>query len=120
LKNLTIPQELTDLTFLELLNFSNNHLVGKIPQSRQFSPFDSSSFGGNAGLCGPPLSKLPCGASPYTPTLNFVIRSSPHHVDMVLFLFVGLGFGVRFAAAIVVKWNRVGRWFIAIARALSG
>jgi hypothetical protein len=62
-----IPQELTDLTFLDVLNLSDNHLVGKIPQSRQFSTFDSNSFEGNAGLCGPPLSNLPCGASPHTP-----------------------------------------------------
>jgi hypothetical protein len=113
-----ILQGLTDLTFLELLNLSNNYLVRKIPQSRQLSTFDSSSFGGNAGLCGPPLSKLPCGASPYTPSPQVVDRSSPHHVDVVLFLFIRLGFGVGFAAAIVVEWNRVSRWFIATARAL--
>eukprot|EP00267_Zea_mays_P048427 XP_020400994.1 LRR receptor-like serine/threonine-protein kinase GSO2 [Zea mays] len=106
-----IPQELTDLTFLEILNLSNNHLVGRIPQSHQFSTFGSSSFGGNPGLCGPPLSELPCGASPYTPSAQRVPRSSPHCVDVVLFLFTGLGFGVGFAAAILVKWNRVGRWF---------
>ncbi|KXG24369.1 hypothetical protein SORBI_3007G032600 [Sorghum bicolor] len=105
-----ILQGLTDLTFLELLNLSNNYLVRKIPQSRQLSTFDSSSFGGNAGLCGPPLSKLPCGASPYTPSPQVVDRSSPHHVDVVLFLFIRLGFGVGFAAAIVVEWNRVSRW----------
>nr|AAT39470.1 cf2-like protein [Zea mays] len=106
-----IPQELPDLTFLEILNLSNTHLVGRIPQSHQFSTFGSSSFGGNPGLCGPPLSELPCGASPYTPSAQRVPRSSPHCVDVVLFLFTGLGFGVGFAAAILVKWNRVGRWF---------
>ncbi|OEL33393.1 hypothetical protein BAE44_0005588, partial [Dichanthelium oligosanthes] len=111
-----IPQELTNLTFLDVLNLSNNHLIGEIPQSRQFSTFDSSSFGGNTGLCGPPLSELPCGASPYTPSAEHVDKSF-HHGDMVLFLFVGLGFRVRFVSSIVVKWNRVGRCFIATARA---
>ncbi|CAO2189888.1 unnamed protein product [Urochloa humidicola] len=110
-----IPQELSGLTFLDVLNLSDNHLVGKIPQSRQFSTFGNSSFEGNAGLCGPPLSKLPCGASPHTPGPDQV--SNLHHVDVVLFLFVGLGFGVGFAAAVLVRWNRVGRWFIATARA---
>ncbi|AQK41746.1 Cf2-like protein [Zea mays] len=115
-----IPQELTDLTFLATLNLSDNDLVGRIPQSRQFSTFGSSSFGGNPRLCGPPLSEFPCGASPspYTPSAQLVHRSSPNSFDVVLFLFIGLGFGVGFAAAIVVKWNRVGRWFIANARAL--
>ncbi|KAF8712823.1 hypothetical protein HU200_028596 [Digitaria exilis] len=101
-----IPQELADLTFLEVLNLSYNHLVGKIPQSRQFSTFDSSSFEGNEGLCGPPLSTLPCGASPYTPSVPQVNRPF-HHVDVVLFLFVGLGFGAGFAASVLVKWGGI-------------
>ncbi|TVU43439.1 hypothetical protein EJB05_09912, partial [Eragrostis curvula] len=101
-----IPQDLTDLTFLDVLNLSSNHLVGKVPQSHQFSTFGSSSFEGNSGLCGPPLSELPCGASPYSPNVTNVHKSS-HHVDVVLFLFVGLGFGIGFAAAILVKWGRM-------------
>ncbi|TVU43448.1 hypothetical protein EJB05_09921, partial [Eragrostis curvula] len=101
-----IPPELTNLTFLGALNLSSNQLVGKIPQSHQFSTFDSSSFGENAALCGPPLFELPCGASPYTPDVTIVQKSS-HHVDVVLFLFIGLGFGVGLAVAILVKWGRV-------------
>jgi hypothetical protein len=112
-----IPQALTNLTFLDVLNLSNNHLVGKIPQSHQFSTFDSSSFGGNAGLCGPPLSKLPCGYSPQTPGAAAQVNESSHHVDVVQFLFAGIGFGVGFAAAIVVRWGRIGRWFTATVRA---
>jgi hypothetical protein len=108
-----IPQELTDLTFLSVLNLSNNHLVGKIPQENQFSTFNSSSYEGNAGLCGPPVSKLPCGASRYTPGAAKVYKSS-HRVDVVLFVFISLGFGVGFAMAILLKWEWVGRWFIAI------
>lgn len=105
-----IPQELTDLTFLGSLNLSNNHLVGKIPQSRQFSTFDSSSFEGNTGLCGPQLPKFPCGGSP--PSMAHVNKHS-RNIDVVLFLFTGLGFGIGFAAAIVVKWGQIGRWFTA-------
>ncbi|KAG2621977.1 hypothetical protein PVAP13_3NG293446, partial [Panicum virgatum] len=55
-----IPQELTNLTFLSTLNLSNNQLDERIPQLRQFGTFENSSFDGNAGLCGPPLSKQ-CG-----------------------------------------------------------
>jgi Leucine-rich repeat (LRR) protein len=99
-----IPQELTDLTFLSVLNLSSNHLVGKIPQENQFSTFNSSSYEGNVGLCGPLLSKLACGASPYTPGAAKVYKS-PHRVDVVLFVFIGLGFGIGFAMAIVLKWG---------------
>ncbi|TVU43436.1 hypothetical protein EJB05_09909, partial [Eragrostis curvula] len=111
-----IPQDLTNLTFLDVLNLSNNHLVGKVPQSRQLSTFGSSSFEGNSGLCGPPLYELPCGVLPNSPNVTNVHKYS-HRVDVVLFLFVGLGFGVGFAAAILAKWGRVGRWFVATARA---
>jgi Leucine-rich repeat (LRR) protein len=97
-----IPEELTKLTFLGSLNLSNNHLVGQIPQSRQFSTFDSSSFGGNTGLCGLQLPESPCGGSPHTPSVAHVDKSS-RHVDVVLFLFVGLGFGVGFTAAVVLR-----------------
>jgi hypothetical protein len=52
-----IPMQLTQLTFLATFNVSHNQLIGPIPQSTQFNTFDSSSFGGNLGLCGNPLSK---------------------------------------------------------------
>ncbi|KAJ8528160.1 hypothetical protein K7X08_021852 [Anisodus acutangulus] len=52
-----IPQELTRLTFLEKLNLSQNLLDGPIPQGPQFNTFSNDSYGGNLGLCGPPLSK---------------------------------------------------------------
>ncbi|KAE8792095.1 LRR receptor-like serine/threonine-protein kinase FLS2 [Hordeum vulgare] len=93
-----IPQELTSLTFLAILNLSDNRLMGKIPQSRQFSTFDSNSFKGNLGLCGPPFS-TPCGVSLAPPSVARAEKSSD--VDVILFLFAGLGFGVGFAAAIL-------------------
>ncbi|XP_044974542.1 receptor-like protein 7 [Hordeum vulgare subsp. vulgare] len=110
-----IPQELTNLTFLANLNLSDNRLVGKIPQSRQFLTFESNSFEGNLGLCGPPFSK-PCSVYFTPPSMALVEKSSD--VDVILFLFVGLGLGVGFAAAILMTWGQIGKWFIKLARAL--
>ncbi|KAG5537172.1 hypothetical protein RHGRI_024563 [Rhododendron griersonianum] len=61
-----IPQQLTQLTFLSILNVSHNRLTGPIPQGEQFSTFENSSYDGNLGLCGVPLSKL-CGTSETQP-----------------------------------------------------
>ncbi|KAL7197907.1 hypothetical protein ACSBR2_020434 [Camellia fascicularis] len=55
-----IPQQLTKLTFLEVLNFSQNNLMGLIPRGGQFETFSNTSYEGNLGLCGFPLSNN-CG-----------------------------------------------------------
>ncbi|KAL7197913.1 hypothetical protein ACSBR2_020440 [Camellia fascicularis] len=52
-----IPQELTSLTFLEVFDVSQNNLTGIIPRGKQLETFPNTSYGGNAGLCGFPLSK---------------------------------------------------------------
>ncbi|KAM1039189.1 hypothetical protein ACFX13_034501 [Malus domestica] len=53
-----IPDEFLKLGNLEELNLSNNHLVGKIPEGKPLSDFPKSSYSGNTGLCGKPLT--PC------------------------------------------------------------
>ena len=83
-----------------MLNLSYNRLEGKIPESLHFSLFANSSFLGNDALCGPPLSK---GCS--NMTLPNVIPSEKKSVDVMMFLFSGIGFGLGFAIAIVVEWG---------------
>ena len=51
-----IPQSNSNLTFLSILNLSNNDLVGKIPSRTQLQRYNASSFTGNE-LCGAPLAR---------------------------------------------------------------
>ncbi|KAG5054277.1 hypothetical protein JHK85_006787 [Glycine max] len=59
-----IPMQIASLSFLSYLNLSFNHLVGKIPTGTQLQSFSASSFEGNDGLYGPPLTENPHGKRP--------------------------------------------------------
>ncbi|KAH0780494.1 hypothetical protein KY290_000092 [Solanum tuberosum] len=61
-----IPPQLASLTFLAVLNLSHNHLVGCIPKGKQFDTFENTSYQGNDGLRGLPLSKH-CGGDDRVP-----------------------------------------------------
>jgi hypothetical protein len=56
-----IPVQLERLHFLSYLNLSYNHFKGKIPTGTQLQSFSASSFEGNDGLYGPPLTEIPDG-----------------------------------------------------------
>uniref|UniRef100_A0A8R7PPJ5 Receptor-like protein 12 n=1 Tax=Triticum urartu TaxID=4572 RepID=A0A8R7PPJ5_TRIUA len=105
-----IPPELTSLTSLGCLDFSYNNLSGRIPQGNQFSTFSVNSFEGNADLCGLPLSKECENQNSVSPS-----EVAPPEYDnlwrdklgvILLFAFVGLGFGVGFALAFLLRLYR--------------
>ncbi|KAF7035252.1 hypothetical protein CFC21_046165 [Triticum aestivum] len=99
-----IPKELASLTSLEWLNLSYNNLSGRIPHGNQFLTFSNSSLKGNGGLCGLPLSKQ-CGS----PGSNAVAPPESNSLwqdklgIILLFAFVGLGFGVGFALSCMLR-----------------
>ncbi|PUZ68624.1 hypothetical protein GQ55_2G043000 [Panicum hallii var. hallii] len=103
-----IPQEFTSLTSLAWLNLSYNNLIGRIPQGNQFLSFPSSSFEGNAGLCGIQLYKQCDNPGPDSTTRSTSVPKPntlwQDRLDAItFFLFAGLGFGVGFALAIIFR-----------------
>ncbi|PRQ33744.1 putative leucine-rich repeat-containing, plant-type, leucine-rich repeat domain, L [Rosa chinensis] len=50
-----VPPSLASLNFLNYINVSYNNLEGPIPRSTHLQRLDASSFEGNAKLCGAPL-----------------------------------------------------------------
>ncbi|KAG4393280.1 hypothetical protein GLYMA_03G054800v4 [Glycine max] len=107
-----IPVQLASLSFLSYLNLSFNHLMGKIPTSTQLQSFPASSFEGNDGLYGPPLTKNPdhkeqevlpqqeCGRLACTIDWNFI------SVELGLIF----GHGVIFGPLLIWKQWRLWYW----------
>jgi hypothetical protein len=93
-----IPPQLAQLTFLEWFNVSHNNLTGSIPQGKQFDTFENSSFVGNLGLCGNPLSKK-CWVSDSSPTSPLISNQSQDSTGSLFefgwkIVLVGYGFGL--------------------------
>ncbi|KAG8492733.1 hypothetical protein CXB51_010493 [Gossypium anomalum] len=66
-----IPRELLNLTALSTLNLSMNELIGCIPQGKQFNTFANTSYEGNKGLHGFPLSS-DCNNNELPPPSNLL------------------------------------------------
>ncbi|GFS46740.1 somatic embryogenesis receptor-like kinase 2 [Actinidia rufa] len=67
-----IPLSLTNISSLQVLDLSNNHLSGAVPDNGSFSLFTPISFANNLDLCGP-VTGRPCpGSPPFSPPPPFV------------------------------------------------
>lgn len=109
-----IPDQLTNLTFLSMLDLSMNNLSGQIPHSGgQFPTFENSSYVGNLGLCGFPLTRK-CEA-PSPPMLQQEGDDS-NFLDGFCWQAVVSGYGSGFVLGISTGYFifRYGRpkWFV--------
>ncbi|KAF7850112.1 hypothetical protein BT93_L5841 [Corymbia citriodora subsp. variegata] len=113
-----IPPELTQLTSLEFFDVSDNHLSGPIPREKQFNTFENSSYKGNSGLCGAPLTKK-CNdlkASPPPPSDGVSVKEEPRTwIKELNWKVVLMGFASGSIIGVVVGLNytvRIERWFV--------
>ncbi|KAM5559161.1 hypothetical protein ABKV19_020686 [Rosa sericea] len=108
-----IPPQLATLTFLSYLNVSYNQLTGRIPTGTQFSTFPNTSFEGNKGLWGPPLTSDTAIVLP-PPTLNGS-SSSPNSGDEidwnVISAEIGFTCGFGIAVGSLLFCKRWRKWY---------
>lgn len=105
-----IPSQLASLYFLSYLNLSYNHLVGQIPIGTQVQTFFPTSFEGNQGLCGPPLTN-----NCQTNSSELVPLAPPASRDEMdwFFIIMATGFAVGFGTVVApLMFSRnVNRWY---------
>ncbi|MED6148384.1 hypothetical protein PIB30_052736 [Stylosanthes scabra] len=105
-----ILTELVNLNFLSILNLYFNHLTGRIPTGTKLESFEASSFEGNDGLYGTPLTKTPNQG--IHPPLTQPPQMPPYgslacevHWDLVS-AEVGLIFGIGIIVGLLLFWKR--------------
>nr|AAV41392.1 Hcr9-Avr9-hir2 [Solanum habrochaites]AAV41393.1 Hcr9-Avr9-hir3 [Solanum habrochaites] len=110
-----IPQQLASLTFLEVLNLSHNHLVGCIPKGKQFDSFGNTSYQGNDGLRGFPLSKLCGGEDQVTTPAELDQEEEEEDSPMISWqgVLVGYGCGLVIGLSVIyIMWStQYPAWF---------
>ena len=102
-----IPPKFVELTFLSFFNVSHNRLVGRIPRGNQLNTFENSSYAGNAGLCGDPLSKR-CGDSTESARTDSSFDGNRGVESRSLFrkdhwIAIGLGYGGGIIVGVIIQ-----------------
>ena len=101
-----IPQELSQLSWLESLSVSSNNLCGTIPTCRQFNTFNETSFQRNTCLCVYPLQ--PHKHQNQSQLRNDNSKSNVkggwlRHVDEnMLLIALGMGMGIGFGGVVAM------------------
>nr|CAA05269.1 Hcr9-4E [Solanum habrochaites]CAA73187.1 Cf-4A protein [Solanum lycopersicum] len=110
-----IPQQLASLTFLEVLNLSHNHLVGCIPKGKQFDSFGNTSYQGNDGLRGFPLSTHCGGDDQVTTPAELDQQQEEEDSPMISWQGVLMGYGCGLViglSVIYIMWStQYPAWF---------
>ncbi|XP_057447780.1 receptor-like protein EIX2 [Lotus japonicus] len=101
-----MPTSFSNLSFLSYMNLSFNNLYGEIPIGTQLQSFNASSYIGNKGLCGPPLSNS-CSGDVISPSVSSdedKIITFGFYIALVLGFFVGF-WGVCGTLVIKASWR---------------
>ncbi|XP_058217052.1 receptor-like protein 33 [Rhododendron vialii] len=96
----SIPVTLASLTFLSFLNLSYNQLVGMIPRGPQLQTFPETSYKGNKGLWGAPLTACCKEAESAPPTLDGTQSYTEENEINWVYITATLGYTVGFGVIV--------------------
>ncbi|KAM3324841.1 hypothetical protein P3S67_005993 [Capsicum chacoense] len=100
----------SSLTFLAVLNLSHNHLIRCIPKGKQFDTFENSSYQGNDGLHGLPLSKYYGGDDGVPQATTPVELDEEEEEDLISWQAVLMGFGCSLVIGLSIIYISFREW----------